>query len=229
MGDSGEAVKRNGLDTSYALAQTMLTVPLAVSPLSSSSNSSRVESPVCLQPSPPCAVPIEDHARWFNEEIHPHGSQLRAWLRGQFPTVRDVDDVVQESYLRVWKAKTTQSIQSGKAFLFTVARHLALNVLRRDRRSPLVEGEFAVSGVLDDRPSVADSLSEQEKIELLTDALAALPARTREIILLHKFDGLTQSETARRLGFTEKAVQHQVTRGIALCTRFIQSRGHDHF
>ena len=50
----------------------------------------------------------------------------------------DVDDVVQESYLRVWKARTTRPIESAKAFLFTVARRLALDFVRRKRRSPFL-------------------------------------------------------------------------------------------
>src|SRR5882757_3892641 len=116
--------------------------------------------------------PPPEQSRWFAEEVHPHDGQLKAYLRGNFPSVRDVDDVVQESYLRVWKAKTAKPIASAKAYLFTVARHLAL------------------CGVMEDRPSVADVLTEQEKIELLTDALAALPARPRAILLLHKFEGL---------------------------------------
>jgi len=70
--------------------------------------------------------------------VHLHDSSLKAYLRGSFPSVRDIDDVVQESYLRVWKARASQPIKSAKGFLFTVARRLALDLIRRERRSPLV-------------------------------------------------------------------------------------------
>lgn len=162
--------------------------------------------------------------------MHPHDGQLKAYLRGSFPSVRDVDDVVQESYLRIWKARTVQPIASAKSYLFSVARHLALNLLRRERRAPIIfDGDIAASGALDDEPGVAEVLSEQEKIDLLTDALVALPARTRAILLLHKFDGLPQAEVARQLGCSEKAVEHQVVRGVQLCTAFFRARGHDFF
>jgi RNA polymerase sigma-70 factor (ECF subfamily) len=179
---------------------------------------------------PSCATPEADPTRWFKQEVHPHDGQLKSWLRGQFPAIRDVDDVVQESYLRIWKAKMTQPIASAKAYLYTTARHLALNIIRRERRSPVTfDGGDAASRVIEDKASVADVLTEQEKIELLTDALAALPARARALLLLHKFEGLTHAEIARRTGFTIKAVEHQVARGVRLCTDYFHARGHDFF
>ena len=64
--------------------------------------------------------------------------QLKAYLRGSFPSVRDVEDVAQESYLRVWKAYATRPIRSAKALFYTVARRVALNVVRSQRRSPVI-------------------------------------------------------------------------------------------
>jgi hypothetical protein len=40
-------------------------------------------------------------ARWFAAEVHPHEPALRGYLWGSCPAVRDVDDVVQESFLRI--------------------------------------------------------------------------------------------------------------------------------
>jgi len=82
--------------------------------------------------------PHTEQARWFSEEVLPHDPQLKAYLRGAFPSVRDVEDVVQESYLRVWCARATQPIQSTRAFLFRVARNLALDFVRHERASPII-------------------------------------------------------------------------------------------
>lgn len=54
--------------------------------------------------------------------MHAHDEQLKSYLRLAFPTVRDVDDIVQESYLRTWRRQSSQPIRAAKAFLFTVAR-----------------------------------------------------------------------------------------------------------
>ena len=57
-----------------------------------------------------------DQERWFAEEIQPHEPALRAYLRSRFPEVRDVDDLVQESFTRVLQSRGTvkssaQSVQ----------------------------------------------------------------------------------------------------------------------
>jgi DNA-directed RNA polymerase specialized sigma24 family protein len=99
-----------------------------------SHNSHLTDSPRSETFAPPAAAL---HA-WFAKEVQPHDAQLKAYLRGAFPSVRDVDDVVQESYLRVWLARATQPIQSTRAFLFRVARNLALDFVRHERASPIV-------------------------------------------------------------------------------------------
>lgn len=75
-----------------------------------------------LPPKPP--APRE---QWFKDEVQPHDTSLRAYVRGRFPGLRDVDDVVQESFLRIWQARARQPIQSARAFLFRIARVHALN------------------------------------------------------------------------------------------------------
>jgi DNA-directed RNA polymerase specialized sigma24 family protein len=65
--------------------------------------------------------PDSDNARWFAEEVLPHDRALRGYLRGSFPAVRDVEDVVQESYLRIWRTRAAQPIRSARGFLFRIA------------------------------------------------------------------------------------------------------------
>jgi len=166
-----------------------------------------------------------EETRWFLETVHPHERSLRSYLRGSFPSVRDVDDVVQESYLRVLRSRLSEPVSHAKAFLFTVARHLAIDQARRDRASPVdVRQDLAEMAIIDERPGIADVLSVQEKVQLLGEAIAALPARCRTIVILRKLKGMPQREVAAQLGISEKAVEAQVSRGIERCARFLQRR-----
>jgi RNA polymerase sigma factor (sigma-70 family) len=168
---------------------------------------------------------IEEH-RWFAEEVLRHDGELKSYLRGAFPSVPDVDDIVQESYLRVWKARAAQPIRSARAFLYQVARHLALDFVRRKRISPISSaGDLTDVLVIEEGPSVFDRLTNEARIALVGDAVVSLPARTRAAIMLHKLQGLPQSEVARQLGTTEKAIERQVARGIRLCEKYIRAHG----
>ena len=167
-----------------------------------------------------------DQVRWFVDEVQPHGAQLKAYLRGSFPTVGDMEDVVQESYIRIWKARAAQSIPSAKAFLFKVARHLALDLVRRARVSPIdAVPDLAAVPVLQEGPGVADSACTNEEIALLAEALDSLPPRCRQIIMLRKFQHLPQKEVAEKLGISEGTVQEQVYRGLRRCEVFLLKRG----
>ena len=74
-----------------------------------------------------------EQARWFVEEVQPHESSLRAYLRGMFPSLPDIDDLVQESYARLIRAREVSRISYVKAFLFTTARNAALDIFRRGK------------------------------------------------------------------------------------------------
>jgi RNA polymerase sigma-70 factor (ECF subfamily) len=167
-----------------------------------------------------------DHARWFAEEVHPHGAQLKSYLRGSFPAVRDVDDVVQESFLRIWRARAMAPIASARGFLFRIARNLALDLVRRERISPIVAvTDLAALSVVEDRPDAAEKAAANQELMLLAAAIDALPARCREIVILRKLQGVPQKAIAAQLGLSEQTVQVQVLRGVKRCEKFLRQHG----
>lgn len=150
---------------------------------------------------------------------------LRAWLRSQFPAERDIDDLVQESFLRVMEASRQQQIDSPKAFLFATARNLALGKIRHRQ----VTGDFSLAeteaeNVWDERANVADEVARAQEIALLTEAIQSLPERCRQIITLRKIYGLSQKEVAAQLGISEHTVEAQGTIGLRKITEFLQRR-----
>lgn len=164
--------------------------------------------------------------RWFTEEVHPHERSLRAYLRDAFPVVRDVDDVVQESFLRTWRTRGSQRIRSARAFLFQVARRVALDLVRRDRCAPFKAVTDRTSlAVLESAPDAAEAAGVQEKLRLVADAIEALPARCRQVVVLRKLQGVSQKEVAARLRLSEKTVEAQLSRGIVRLEEYLCRRG----
>jgi RNA polymerase sigma-70 factor (ECF subfamily) len=140
--------------------------------------------------------------------------------------VRDVDDVVQESFLRIWKARAAHPIASVGAFLFRIARNVALDAVRERRDSPMESvGELGELSVCDEAADVRCAVSHTERMQLLIAAIDSLPMRCREIVILRKFKCVPQKEVAARLGISEKGVEIQVTRGVKRCEEFLRRRG----
>ena len=170
--------------------------------------------------------PHTEQAKWFADEVHPHDAQLKAYLRGAFPSVHDVDDLVQESYLRIWRVRAEGPIRSARAFLFTVARRLAIDGTRRQIASPVEAVEdLARLPVHDESADVVGEVEQRERVLVLGEAIGQLPGRCREVFLLHKIQGLSRRETGERLGLTEKTIEVQTARAMDRCGQYLRRRG----
>lgn len=181
--------------------------------------------PTAMSPDP-AETSAVNHERWFADEIHAHDASLKAYLRGAFPRVRDVDDVAQESYLRVWRTRGREPIRIAKAFLFRVARNVALNLLERERAAPInAVADLDALPVMENGPNAAEIACTREEILLLTDGIESLPERCREVFILRQLQGVPQKEIAARLGISEQTVQVQVQRGAKRCAAFLRHRG----
>ena len=164
-----------------------------------------------------------DSHRWFSEFLEPHEGMLRAWLRSRFGDESDVDDIIQEAFMRVLNANKRTEIASPKAFLFATARNLALGGIRkRAYRGEQNLAEFNELDVLDEQENVTASVTRSEELELLTKAIQSLPTRCRQIITLRKIYGMPQKEIARELGISVNTVETQGTIGMRKLGEFFQ-------
>lgn len=191
-----------------------------------------VENPSPVDPSRPSvlastlSLPNGGLARWFAEEVQPHEAMLRAWLRGRFPTVTDIDDLVQESYARLFRARAAGQVRNARNYLFATARNLALDLFRHDRAIPFEPiGESSGLSVLDQETDVAEAVGRDQELQLLRDAMHALPTRCRQVFTLRKLYGLSHRDIAAQLGISERTVEAQIDKAMRRCASFLRERG----
>lgn len=166
-----------------------------------------------------------DQSRWFADEVQPHEESLRRWLGARFPSLNDRDDLVQESFLRVLRARAAGPIGNARAFLFTTARNLALNHLRHRRcERPEGLGEIDASRVVDGGATPTESTAHSQELEMLREALQSLPERCREVFELRRLKGVSQREIAARFGISEKTVENHCVFALRRCVEFFRHR-----
>lgn len=189
-----------------------------------------VERTLCrhlFAPTLPLSVSFPDfnETRWFAEHLQPHEGLLRAWLGSRVDVRAEIDDIVQESFVRVLRARQRGEVQSPKAFLFATARNLVLDALRRRRvarTEALVENEAL--DVLDEAEAIPEAVARNQELALLTEAIQSLPDRCRQVFTLRKVYGLSQREIAVQLGVSEHTVSAQLTIGLHKCTAYLRRR-----
>jgi RNA polymerase sigma-70 factor (ECF subfamily) len=163
---------------------------------------------------------------WFVDEVLPHEQDLRRFLSARFSVIRDVDDLVQETFSRVIKAHRTGPIVNARAFMFVTARNLALNQLRHNKyESPPLEREICPLSIADEMHCPMESVARMEELEQLKVAIQSLPDRCREIITLRKIYGLSQKEIADKLDISVSTVKSQIAIGMQKCIRHFRETG----
>jgi RNA polymerase sigma factor (sigma-70 family) len=163
------------------------------------------------------------HSHWFAEQVYPHESLLRSWLGKRFPTGCDIDDVIQESYVRILKAKDRKDLKSTKSYLFTIARNLAIDSIRKVKAKgtkPLAES--GIEAVIDAEANPQEALEWQQERDILREAIGTLPDRCREIFTLRKIEDMSQSEIAKKLGISVNTVTAQISIGVRKCTAYVE-------
>jgi RNA polymerase sigma factor (sigma-70 family) len=185
-----------------------------------------------LLPPPGASLPdaqaaADEQQRWFSEHVQSHEIALRRYLGAHFPTLANQhDDIVQETYIRLLRARERGPIELPRGLLFTIARNAARDLLRRRgvaNTVPITESDTTC--VFDEAPGVIETVSRRQETDLLALAIAELPPRCREILVLRKFENLSHREIAQRLGIAEHTVEVQLTKALHRCEEFFARHG----
>ncbi|MBC7366576.1 MAG: sigma-70 family RNA polymerase sigma factor [Undibacterium sp.] len=170
-------------------------------------------------------MPNSDPTRWFTSELAPHESALRAYLHG-LASPPDIDDIVQETYARILRAHERGPISSPRGLLFATARNITRDLFRRRTTANTFPiAEIDETRVFDDAPNAAETASRRQETDLLALAIAELPPRCREILVLRKFENLSHREIAQKLGISEHTVEAQLTKALHRCEDFFGRHG----
>lgn len=169
-----------------------------------------------------------EQAQWYAAHIEPHEAQIRHWLKSRYGSQCDVDDVVQEALLKIFKAREKAELKSPKAFFFAVARNVAVDSLRKAKvavTDSLIDEEMLE--IVDEGESVDEVAARNHELEILTQAIQALPERCRRVFTLSKVYGMTYNDIAKDMGISFNTVSAQIAIGLSKCTKYMRRYGRD--
>lgn len=161
---------------------------------------------------------------WVGSNIVPHEADLRAWLRGMAVPQEEIDDTVQDAYVRIAQLDSVAHIRNGRAYLFTTARSAMLQRIRRERIVRIDSmTEIEALTIEDMAPGPDRQVSARMELEHIRNLIEGLPDRCREIFRMRRIEGVPQREIAARMGVAEHIVEAQAVRGLKLILKALEA------
>lgn len=151
-----------------------------------------------------------------------HQHALGRFIARYVKSSHDIEDVVQEAFLRSYAANLNSDLEHPKAFLYQTARNVALDQL--DRASTRLESyleDLELGDVLIDTVSAEEHAAQQEQFAIFCKATERLPLQCRRAFILRKVYGLSHREIAEQLGISTSTVEKHLAAGILRCRDYM--------
>ena len=124
------------------------------------------------------------------------------------------EDVVQEVFIKIWeKRETLKEEHAIQSFLFTIARHRLLDLIKRAAKEAEVFREMAGHLPTMDH-QIEQSIAYQERYTHVQHAISNLPPQRQLIFRLSREEGLSYAEIAQNLGITKGTVNIQIVKAL---------------
>lgn len=148
---------------------------------------------------------------------------LLRFVSGRLDDRIEGEDIVQETYVRLYNYRLRRPIADSAAFCFAVARNLVRDHFRRRRTTPAT-AELA-EDIACSQPLADEVLDYRQRVDILAGALKMMPPLRREIFMRRKFDGVPGAVIASDLQMTQAAIDKHCTRALADLRHALERRG----
>jgi RNA polymerase sigma factor (sigma-70 family) len=167
------------------------------------------------------AAPFVSSADAVSYLFREHNRALVRYLTARLRSEQEAKEVAQEAYVRLLQLQKPGTPSLLRAYLFKTATNLALDRLRhRKVRNRAEEQAELFEDLTTDRSELEDpakQLLARERADQLLGYLQELPIKCRQVINLHRLEGVPQHEVAVRLRFSERMVRRYVTYAMVYC------------
>ena len=152
----------------------------------------------------------------YNECVEKYADGLFRFVFSGLRKREEAEDVVQESFARVWEKVKQIEFATAKSYLYTTAYHLMIDETRRAQRlSPIDECSIA------EQQSHTNTCPDVN--EILEKALATLPEIQRTVILLRDYEGYSYQEIGDITNLSESQVKVYIFRARTTLKKQLKS------
>lgn len=150
--------------------------------------------------------------------------ELKVRLKRRLGSEELASDVLQETYLRVYRMSEGLEVKHPQAYLFRMALNIAAD--RRDADARLLTGEEVeeLLNISDETQDPARIVAGQNDIRTLIAALCELPPRRRQILVASKLERTPHADIASQHQVTTRTIEKELKAALGYCAERLQGK-----
>ena len=146
----------------------------------------------------------------FDSLFNKYSNKLYRFSYSLLKNAQDAEEIVQETFLRVWKKREhIDTKKSFKAFLFTISHNLIIDRLREKLKEKEFR-QFLINNYIESEPEKINEHDFNQLSETIRVAVEELPAKRKKIYKMSREEGLSNREIAQKLDISVKTVENQI-------------------
>ena len=162
----------------------------------------------------------DDNTQQLEEIYRNHWHEICHYLRAKYGDgPPDPEDIAQAAFAKFSAYKTPEHIKNPRAFLYRMARNICVDHFRRKKTWDkfVIDDELMAETVISADFDPERVLMGKEEFAMLEIALKDLDKRQREFLLMHRLQGLSYTEIARRSGMSRNGVKGVIKKAFTAC------------
>ncbi|MDR2919003.1 MAG: RNA polymerase sigma-70 factor [Tannerella sp.] len=131
------------------------------------------------------------------------------------------EDIASEALTCLWKDMRDYEVRHPLTYLFSIVKHKSIDFLRHQLTQEEALAVMTEVGVRELNTRIAtleacdpERIYQEDVKEIVKNTLKALPERTRQVLMMSRFEYLTKEEIATALGITSKGVEYHISKAL---------------
>ncbi|MGD0756189.1 MAG: RNA polymerase sigma factor [Bacteroidales bacterium] len=149
----------------------------------------------------------------YNRSVEEYADAVYRFIHGNLKDEERANDIIQDSYERLWRNVAEIEYAVVKSWLFTTAYHIMIDIIRKEKRMSNLEPEHEKDLIFESQYSDLN--------EILHVALSKLPEQQKTSVMLRDYEGYSYKEIGDITGLNEAQVKINIYRGRVALKNFI--------
>jgi len=149
----------------------------------------------------------------YNRSVEDYADSVYRFIRGNLKDDERANDIVQDSYEKLWRHVAEIEFIVVKSWLFSTAYHTMIDIIRREKRMTSMEPAYEQDLVYESQYSDLN--------EILQEALERLPEHQKTAVMLRDYEGYSYKEIGDITCLSEAQVKINIYRGRLALKSFI--------